>query len=259
MLHTALHTTRHGGLGYLPDKIDINDHAYQMEVSYEDLPPLVDLRSGCGPVDDQGQLGSCVGYAIASMLRFMRKKQGESDIELARLMIYFMARDIEGTVNEDAGAQIRDGIKAVVKYGVCPESEWQYDINRYTERPPQQCYTDALNFQTLEYQRIQTYSLTKMKSCLAAGFTYVFGFLVYQSFESQQVASTGVVPMPRRGEPLLGGHAVHAVGYNDAKKCMLVKNSWGTNWGMDGYFEMPYTYFTQNRLVSDLWMIRKVE
>ena len=102
-------------------------------------------------------------------------------------------------------------------------------------------------------------TLTEMKTCLAEGFPFVFGFAVYESFEAPEVAKTGVVVMPGKNEDLLGGHAVLAVGYDDTTQRILVKNSWGTKWGMRGYFTMPYAYVSNRELADDFWVIRASE
>ena len=95
-----------------------------------------------------------------------------------------------------------------------------------------------------------------MKGCLAAGYPFVFGFAVYESFESKEVAQSGVVPMPKPGERVLGGHAVMAVGYDDEQRNFIVRNSWGSGWGQDGYFLMPYHYLHDPNLASDFWTVR---
>jgi C1A family cysteine protease len=247
--------------GWKPDRIDLRDknyydHAYRVE-RVEALPSSVDLRSLCPAVYDQGQLGSCTANAIAGNLEFLQMKQGQKPFTPSRLQIYIDERIMEGTVNEDAGAEIRDGIKSVAKQGACPESEWPYLIEKFAVKPPKRCYTDALKHQALSYQRIQ--GLQQMKASLAAGFPFVFGFLVYESFESDEVASTGIMPMPKQGEKLLGGHAPMAVGYNDPTQMLLVRNSWSDRWGLAGYFWMPYAFASQAKLVSDSWTIRSVE
>lgn len=109
--------------------------------------------------------------------------------------------------------------------------------------------------QVLSYQRL-VQDLNQMRGCLASGYPFVFGFAVYSSFECPQVARKGIVPMPASGERQLGGHAVMAVGYDDYKQGFIVRNSWGKEWGMDGYFMMPYTYLCQSSLASDFWTIR---
>ena len=92
---------------------------------------------------------------------------------------------------------------------------------------------------------------------MAGGYPFEFGFTVYESFESQEVAQTGVVPMPQQTEKVLGGHAVMAVGYDDAQQRIIVRNSWGTSWGQQGYFTMPYAYLTNHQLSSDFWTIQR--
>ena len=87
----------------------------------------------------------------------------------------------------------------------------------------------------------------------------MFGFTVYEAFESQQVAQTGVLNMPQPGERSMGGHAVMAAGYDDAQKRFIVRNSWGTGWGQNGYFTMPYDYLTSRNLSDDFWTIRRGE
>jgi C1A family cysteine protease len=223
------------------------------------LPSKVDLRPNCPPVYDQGQLGSCTGNAIAGAVQFDREKQKlKPDFVPSRLFIYYGERVIEGTVNSDAGAQIRDGIKVVAKQGVPPETDWPYDITKFADKPPPKAFTDALKDLAVSYSRVAQ-NLGQMKGCLASGFPFVFGFTVYDSFESQQVAQTGVVPMPASGESVLGGHAVVAVGFDDGQQRFIVRNSWGTGWGMQGYFTIPYAYLTDTGLASDFWTIRLIK
>jgi C1A family cysteine protease len=165
---------------------------------------------------------------------------------------------MEGTVPYDAGAQIRDGIKSVSTIGACPESDWPYVIDKFADKPANPpAFDDAPLGKVVLYKRV-IQNLAQMKGCLASGFPFVFGFTVYESFESQQVAQTGEVPMPGPGENVLGGHAVLAIGYDDASQRFIVRNSWGLNWGMNGYFKMPYTYLTQEDLAADFWTIRLV-
>lgn len=223
------------------------------------LPPSVDLRPGCPEVYDQGTLGSCTANAIGSAHQFGQIKQKDPDAFIpSRLFIYFNEREMEGTINEDAGAIIRDGIKSVAKQGVCPETMWPYEVNKFKQRPADSCYQNALNHQVLTYNAISQ-DLTQLKACLAEGFPFVFGFAVYESFESDEVKRTGIMPMPRAGESMLGGHAVKAVGYDDAKRWFIVKNSWGESWGDKGYFYMPYDFIVNYNLAADFWTIRLVE
>ncbi len=139
----------------------------------------------------------------------------------------------------------------------CPEDSWKYDTAEFAVQPPADCYQEAANNKALSYQRVPQ-TLTSLKGCLAHGHPVVFGFQVYESFESQQVASTGDVPLPSTGEQLLGGHAVMAVGYDDSTSRFLVRNSWGANWGQAGYCTMPYPYLTESNLANDFWTMLQV-
>ena len=185
-------------------------------------------------------------------------KQKLSDVFVpSRLFIYYNERSIEGTVASDSGAQIRDGIKSVSAQGACHEALWPYDTSKFTKKPPKTCYTDGAKNKAVSYQRVVR-DPAQMKGCLASGYPFVFGFTVYESFESQAMAKSGHATMPASGEKELGGHAVMAVGYDDASQWFVVRNSWGTTWGMGGYFTLPYSYLTQRGLSSDFWTIRLV-
>jgi C1A family cysteine protease len=174
----------------------------------------------------------------------------------SRLFIYYNERVMEGTVNSDPGAQIRDGVKSVSDLGVCPETEWPYDINKFANAPSKQCFTDAKKCQAVGYQRLDSTNLNQLKGCIASGFPFVFGFTVYDAFESDDVAKSGILNMPAPKEKVQGGHAVLAVGYDDAAQRFTVRNSWGKDWGMKGYFTIPYSYLTTTDLADDFWTIR---
>jgi len=218
------------------------------------LPKIVDLRSFCSPVVDQGELGSCTANAIASGLReYWENLSGKLTL-LSRLWLYWKERYIEGTVNEDAGAYIRDGMKVLQKLGCAPEADWPYDITKFKQTPPTKSTTDATRFKITQYHRVT--DLVALKSALAEGYPVVIGIKVYESFESYQVAQTGIVSLPERGEQFLGGHAVLAVGYKDDTKIkgqgvVICRNSWGESWGDIGYFYLPYSYFAS--YVTDMW------
>ena len=250
--------SKHGGYGWVPDLPDARDHLYAAPPEFlTALPPQVDLRGQCPAVYDQGQLGSCTANAIGGAFEFDVLRQKATDLMPSRLFIYYNERVMENTVNSDAGAQIRDGIKSVAKQGVCPESEWPYDTAQFAVQPPAQCYTGALSHRASSYQRVAQL-LNQLKGCLAHGNPFVFGIAVYESFESDQVAQTGEVPMPATGERLLGGHAVLAVGYDDSTQRFTVRNSWGSGWGMAGYFTLPYAYLIDRSLSSDFWTLLAV-
>lgn len=248
--------------GWKPDLPDARDHLYAAPPEVmATLPPKVDLRSQFpAPPYDQGQLGSCTGNGIAAAIQFDRAKQSlKPDFIPSRLFIYYNERVIENTVNQDSGAQIRDGIKSVAQQGVCKETTWPYDINQFTTKPPPAAYTEAQQYLVVSYRRLVP-NLTQLKGCLASGYPFVFGFTVYDSFESQQVAQTGVVPMPNLAtEQVVGGHCVVGCGYDDSQQRFIVRNSWGTGWGQQGYFTMPYAYPTDHNLADDFWTIRMVK
>ena len=248
------------GYGWNRDLPDGRDFMYGAPAEVvRQLPESVDLRPGCPPVYDQGQLGSCTANAIGGALEFAQIKEKKANpFTPSRLFIYYNERVIEHTVDSDSGAQIRDGVKSVHKLGAPPETDWPYDINQFSQKPPEQAFTDAKNYQAILYQRV-TPTLGQLKGCLASGFPFVFGFTVYESFESQEMASTGHLGMPQSGEKQLGGHAVLAVGYQDSSQTFIVRNSWGADWGIKGYFTMPYPYLLQDTLASDFWTIRSVE
>ena len=245
--------------GWIRDLPDQRDHFYAAPPEFLlKLPTTVDLTPQCPPVYDQGDLGSCTANAIGGALEFDQLREKESKIFIpSRLFLYYNERALEGTVSTDSGAQIRDGIKSVASQGDCPETLWPYDIAKFAVKPPPSCYQQALKFKAVQYQRVMQIS-NQMKGCLASGYPFVFGFTVYQSFESQQVAQTGHAPMPAPKETVVGGHAVVAVGYDDAQGWFIVRNSWGVGWGMKGYFTLPYAYLLEPNLASDFWTIRVV-
>lgn len=248
--------------GWVPDLPDHRDKVYAAPlVHLGTLPSSVDLRPGCPPVYDQAQLGSCTGNAIAGALEFDQMKQGLADVFTpSRLFIYYNERVMEGTISEDAGAMIRDGIKSVNKIGAPHETLWPYsDANPgpFQKKPSTAAYTDARKHPALLYQRLVQDEM-QLKGCLASGFPFVFGISVFDSFESSAVAKTGRVPMPKPKEKLLGGHAILAVGYDDHKRRFIIRNSWGDGWGIKGYFTLPYDYVLDENLSDDFWVIKSV-
>ncbi len=246
--------------GWVPDLPDHRDYLYAApQPVLAKLPTKIDLRKQCPPVLNQGQLGSCTANAIANAHLFNQMQQkAKTTFHPSRLFIYYNERAMEGTINSDAGAMIRDGIKSVAQLGVCSETEWPYAVGKFANKPDKTSYKNALQHQALSYQRV-TQTLNQCKGCLASGFPFVFGFTVYESFESATVAKTGNAPMPKPKEKCIGGHAVLAVGYDDAKQRFIIMNSWGTDWGQKGYFTLPYSYVTESNLAADFWTLRIVE
>ena len=239
----------------LPDKRDKNFFTPEGVI----IRAAVDLRPLCPPVYDQGQLGSCTANAIAGAVQFDRLKQKfVPDFIPSRLFIYYNERVIEHSVASDSGAQIRDGIKSIAAQGDCPETEWPYDIAKFKIRPDPHCYNLALKYRAVLYQRVAQ-SLSQLKTCLASGYPFMFGFTVYESFEGADVAASGHAAMPKPGESVVGGHAVCCVGYDDANQWFIVRNSWGASWGMDGYFTLPYAYLTDDNLANDFWTVKVIQ
>ena len=244
--------------GWVPDRPDHRDKLYAtIEAAPKKLPSKVDLRPGCPPVEDQGALGSCTANAMVGNLEFLMKKAGHTVTDLSRLFIYYNERAMEGTINEDSGAAIRDGVKSLATLGVCDEKNWPYKIAKFKQKPPASCYKSAADRQVTSYHRIV--GLLQMRKCLAEGYPFIFGFTVYTAFEGAAIAKTGILNLPKPDEKVMGGHAVCAVGYDDAAKRILVRNSWAADWGMAGYFTMPYDYISDNNLADDFWTLRAFE
>jgi C1A family cysteine protease len=246
--------------GWVPDLPDHRDLVYRAPLAQiGPMPSKVDLRPGCPPVYDQKQLGSCTANAIAGAIEFNQMKQQMPDVFVpSRLFIYYNERVIEGTVREDSGAMIRDGIKTVSKQGAPHEVLWPYDIAKFRTKPSKAAVADARKHPAVLYQRV-TRDLPQLRGCLAAGYPFVFGFSVYDSFETNTVARTGHAPMPKPKEKMVGGHAVLAIGYDHKKRRFIMRNSWGPKWGMKGYFTLPYEYLLDGNLSDDFWTIKLVQ
>ncbi|MFA5089636.1 MAG: C1 family peptidase [Candidatus Omnitrophota bacterium] len=239
--------------GWIPDIPDQRDYLYSAIKPRLKLPKTVDISGYCSSVEDQAKLGSCTACAMSGNLEFLDNRPDRAYTDVSRLFIYYNERVLRGNEDYDSGASLRDGIKTLKKTGYCWESRWPYIISRFDVKPPPGCYLQASKHRIESYYRIHT--LTEMLICLAQGYPFVFGFAVYESFQSKQVARTGKAAMPKKGERMLGGHAVLAVGYNQKEKCFLVRNSWGEKWGIHGYFTLPYEYI--ETLAADFWTIRK--
>jgi C1A family cysteine protease len=250
------------GYGWRPDQPDHRDQIYTPPEEVH-VPESVDLQSKCPPVYSQGALGSCTANAIAAAVQYARMRQNlrNASATPSRLFVYFGERVIEGTVDTDSGASLRDGIKVVAADGACFESgrnSWPYDVHRFTDRPPQDCFGAAAKDLAVSYSRLRQ-NAGAMEACLAEGFPFVFGFAAFEVIESAEVAADGILPLPHETDRPIGGHAVMAVGYDRQKKKFKLRNSWGAGWGQEGYFWMPYDYVASPKYSGDFWTIRLVE
>lgn len=238
-----------------PSPADPRDFLYAAKLGAASaaLPPSIDLRAKMAPVVDQGQLGSCTANAMASGMReYYLNRDGIPDVGLSRLYLYYKERELEGTVTEDAGAFIRDGLKVLQQTGVCPEINWPYDTSKFAVKPSDAA-DQAAGYKIDAYHRVQ--SLDELKAALENGEPVVLGIAVYSSFESFDTSCGGIVPMPdTTKEKMLGGHAILAVGYDDSKKWVIVRNSWGTNWGDHGYCYIPYDFISNPALTFEMWV-----
>lgn len=245
--------------GWRKDSLDHRDMVMRSAAPPTILPPSADLRQTgfMPPVYDQGQLGSCTANAVAAAKDYQRRKQRLLFMSPSRLFIYYNERVIENDVNQDGGAELRDGCKTVSNQGACPESEWPYDLSKFATAPPLSCYDDASRYTTTMYLSIPQ-TAAHIKTAVAGwGSPVVFGFSVFAAFESDAVASSGVVPMPSNAEAPIGGHAVCIVGYDDTRGQFICRNSWGADWGIAGYFYIPYAFLLNPRLASDFWTLNQ--
>lgn len=250
--------------GWKKDTLDKRDLKYKQVRPLKSLfilPCKADIRTmyGTSPIFDQGELGSCTANATSSAIWYVRKKQFNFGGEAAsRLFLYYNSRKEENTIFSDEGAMMRTSIKCAAKYGVVPELLWRYHAEKFTNEPPQNLYEVAEKNQVLKYYRLSN-NLRELKSCIASGYPFVFGFQVFESFMTREVETTGYMKLPMEGEQDYGGHAVLGVGYNDKNKYFVVQNSWGTRWGDKGFFYMPYEYITNAAFADDFWTIRIME
>jgi C1A family cysteine protease len=272
----------HGhGLGWHRDLPDMRDHTTSTETVASVLsksaplkkalktpPASIDLRRFCSPIEDQGPLGSCTANAAVGMLEYYERRTFGKHLDGSRLFLYKVTRDLLGFTGDD-GAYLRDTMKAMVLFGVPPERYWPYDPTRYNDDPTAFCFSYAQNYQAIDYFRLDPpntpsdAALENIKANLAAGLPSMFGFSVYSSMPPLGDGK-GEIPYPSMGETLEGGHAVLAIGYDDAKKiggkkgALRIRNSWGADWGEGGYGWLPYAY-VESGLADDFWSMVKAE
>lgn len=256
-----------GGYGWIPDLPDTRDKLAKFDdqaLGSAASTPSVDLSGdpSMPPIWNQRRLGSCTAQSVCGAFVFAKAKLNPTDpmFDPSHLFVYYWERVMIGTVDTDSGAMIRDGFKVINKIGVAPNDDWPYVVETFEGPPPEGSVQHALEAQSLLYQRLHK-DLVTLKAALVLGYPFSFGFSVYESMLSDEVAETGVVPMPDRDEEVLGGHAVLGVGYDDSSERFLVRNSWGEEWGLPdnpGYCTMPYEFVT-GPSASDMWMVTVTE
>lgn len=232
--------------GWKPSKPHFAKRYSLYHLPLKSRPAVVDLSAHDCPIFDQGQYGSCTANGLAGLLGYLNPGQ-----VFSRSFIYDMERIVEGTFGQDGGAEIHDGIKVLYTFG-CPfESAYPYtDVNLKT-RPDDALVQQARANLISDYYNLETFD--DLLDCLASGFPVVFGIQVHESFQSEDVASSGMVPTPGPNDDVCGGHCMKAIGYDMNRSLVLVDNSWGTGWGIQGRCWLPFDYF-QNE-ASDMWKI----
>jgi len=217
-------------------------------------PKTIDLRNKINIMYDQGQLGSCTANALCYSFIL-----NDPTYKPSRLFLYYNVRMLDNNIPNDDGSTLTQGINALIRYGVCSESNWPYIIPKFAIKPTNVSYTEGLKHQVISASRVLQ-TLDSLKGCLISGKPFVVGIYVYESFMSNTVSRTGNVPLPNvNTEQLLGGHAIICIGYNDTRKVWIMKNSWGPNWGDNGYFYLPFSYLLNTSLSGDVWKINQVE
>jgi C1A family cysteine protease len=204
---------------------------------------VVDLRNWASPVEDQLELGSCSSNALAGAYELMTRHLSPADyVDVSRLFIYYNIRLIEDSILSDAGGYLRDGIKALKQYGVCTETLWPYDIEKFDDKPTDACYEDAKKRIITGYAKVV--DTDAMVAALNDDKPVVFGTDIYKAFD--RIGSKDpVIPMPKEDEYSLGGHAMCLVGYDLPKKLFLARNSFGVDWGDQGYVWIPFEYMDE--------------
>ena len=278
-------TYRLQGLGWLPDFPDFRDRtpdhpevkpllARTKIPTAPELPASVDLSQWCSPVENQGPIGSCTANAAVGLYEYFERRSKGAYVDGSRLFVYKTARNLLHWTG-DSGAFIRTAMGALVLFGVPPEEYWPYDVTQLDTEPPAFCYAYGENFKAIQYVRLDAGTETtavevvnQVKTYLAHKFPSMFGFTVYSSID--QAAAAGRIPLPGGGEKVIGGHAVVAVGYDDAMivtnavsgstttGAFKIRNSWGAEWGEGGYGWLPYEY-VEVGLAQDWWTLVKGE
>lgn len=244
--------TRPRRLGLIRDKWDERDVYYKVKAAR----PLLDLPASTERKNisafklryDQGDLGSCVGNGVCYAFRRVLQVNSQPDFEVSRLFAYFNARTDK---KNDTGASIRDGFKGVAKYGICSESKWPYVEGRFAVTPFPEAFREALDHQSVRYERVFPVTREAIMDVIARGYPVVYGKKLFDSFLGRQVARTGIVTMPKRCEKEAGGHCMTIFDYDQAGTVEL--NSWGPDWGIDGTCHVPWEYVLKYGF--DFWVL----
>ena len=247
-------------------KRDVSDHRDLIK-RYGERPSdkKHDLVRYIHHVYDQGGLDSCTSNVVCAAygLELMRQSMEDNTFKYfdsSRLFLYYNSRLYDGTTDQNVGVSFRDVFKAMKKYGVCTESLWPYDERKFSKKPLSNCYKKGLGNSIVKYTRLEQ-DIDQFRACLKADYPFTVGFEVYSSFNDLDNDTIGLMPMPTENEILLESpslHAVLAVGYDDNTRCITILNSWGSSFGDNGYFYMPYDYILNTGRAYDFWKIEEV-
>ena len=214
------------------------------------IPSRYDLEASCGPHKDQASLGACTMFAGTGNQEYLYRKFKNQAPVFSPLFGYYLERKEDGTLDEgDSGSYGRTACKVMQTYGLCLEGSDVYDPDRFRIPPTDAQLAEALNYKSGAYHRLTT--VDDMKHCIASDYPFLVGFTVYESFEEN---TWRVMPMPKHGERILGGHEVLFIGYDDAKSAFKVRNSWGEKWCDGGNFWFPYEAAADQGILQDAWI-----
>jgi len=274
--------------GWFQPPIDLNDYSDRHEkvrrvlnrgngavetfltkASEGDLPGIIDLRSKFPPIRNQGQLGSCVAFGVASLFEYHALKTQGKYTPLSERALYKSMRFLM-QLRGDSGGYVRAGMGAAKALGIPPDRYWPYDVARFDDEIPAIVQNIGENFSGITYLRHDAgantppvCALLSAKKYLAAGFPFVFGVYGFQSFDSGE---KGKIPLPGPTESAQWGHCVAGVGYDDqivistgdgkatTQGAIIFRNSWGSSWGLKGYGYLPYEYFLR-QYATDMWTV----
>ncbi|MCP4156191.1 MAG: C1 family peptidase [bacterium] len=277
------------GMGWLPDLPNIHDKTHehnevaallakfklQDKEKKKKLPPKVDLKQWFAPILNQEKINACTAFASTALVEYYEKRAFGNTIEGSRMFLYKITKNLL-QLTGNVGVYPRTAMEALALFGTPPEKYWPYDADKIDTEPTAFCYAFADNYKAIDYYRLdsptcQTQDLVDtIKIFLAHGLPPMIGITIYSSLLSKKMFMTGVIPFPGKNEKIVGGHCVALAGYDDTKKisnlddpnatpttgAFLLKNSWGTQWGTNGYGWLPYEYALKG-IVKDCWMLIK--